>query len=199
MSEQIAKVVVGSIETNCYLLYSDTKEAVVIDPGGDFSLIEKFVAENGLKPAAIVNTHGHYDHVLANGEVQQKYDIPVYYPEKDRYLMDVQNNIYEVPGFKVDHYYNSGDELELAGFKIKVISTPGHSEGSSCLQTGEYLFSGDTMFAEGGYGRTDLWGGSDEQMMDSLKQLFAFQDNIKVYPGHGFGTTIGEERRYYEW
>lgn len=198
MSFNVDTLVVGPIQTNCYFLSNQNKDTIIIDPGEDFELIKKHVAEHKLVPVAIINTHGHYDHLFANKEVKEHYKIPSYFPLADKELIKVQTELYGVPSFEIDNYFDDQDKIKIAGIELDVISTPGHSAGSSCLKLGQILFTGDTMFANGDYGRTDLWSGSDQDIRESLVKLLKYPDDIIVYPGHGPSSTIGDERKFYE-
>lgn len=188
----VETIVVGPIQTNCYLL-NKQQDCLIIDPGAEAEKIISVINDKKLKPVAIINTHGHYDHVLANGAIKKKYNIPIYYPKDDLYLIDIQKSLYSVIDFPLDHSYER--DISIPGFSIRVIPTPGHTEGSCCILIDDLLFSGDMLFAEGYLGRTDLWGGSAEKIKKSLARLLELPDNIKVYPGHGPVTTIGAERK----
>ena len=166
----IKRIVVGPIEANCYLVGDEkTKETIIIDPGDDTGKILRAIKEDNLKPEFILLTHRHPDHIGALEEIKEKLNIEV---------LNVKD----------------GDELKLGNLKIKVITTPGHSEESVCFIINNSIFSGDTLF-KNGIGRTDLEGGDFNQIQKSLKRLMQFPDNFKVFPGHGKETTIGEERK----
>lgn len=184
-------IIVGELDTNCYFLINGS-EALIVDPGAGQEEIVDFLHKKQLTPMAIINTHGHYDHIFANNYLQEKFKIPIYFPAEDKYLLPYQEKLFGAPKFKIDHAYK--DKLEIKNFPLKVISTPGHSRGSSSILTDNILLSGDMLFADGYLGRTDLWGGSAEDIKDSLRKLLALPDNIVVCPGHGPSTTIGIER-----
>ncbi len=194
---ELDTIVVGPLETNCYILHNSEKQAVLIDPGANGERIADFLKQKELTPLAIINTHGHYDHISANGFLQQELGLPVYFPAKDEYLIESQVDYFNIPAFKIDHHYI--DSIAIPGFAIKVIPTPGHTLGGSCLLIDDRLFSGDTMFSCGSYGRTDLWGGSYREIMVSLKKLFDLPPETKVYPGHGPSTVLSEESAFYAW
>jgi glyoxylase-like metal-dependent hydrolase (beta-lactamase superfamily II) len=189
---QVEKIIVGPIETNCYFVHNGA-ETIIIDPGAEPENISKYCARRKLKPVAIINTHGHYDHILANMPLKRQYQIPIYYPQADHYLIHLQQRLYAVGDMEIDFEYT--DTIEIPGFSCKVLPTPGHTKGGSCILFGDRLLSGDTLFAEGYLGRTDLWGGSDEDMRESLQKLLKLEDAIIVYPGHGPSSTIGQERK----
>lgn len=194
------EVKVGSMPNlfseNTYLLVDKIKNSgVIIDPGNRDRDMEKFIAENKIDIKFILNTHGHFDHVGANGYYLKKYGVEVYGNKLDSSLYaDVDKNNF----LSID--IQNLDEIVFADNSLKVIKTPGHSAGSVCFLIDGMLFSGDTLF-ENSIGRT--WG-KDEleisrkraQEINSIKsKLLIFPDGVVVYPGHGDDTTIGEERR----
>jgi len=178
-------------------------EAIVIDPGDDIGRIHKRLAEHGLNLKQILVTHGHIDHVGGALKLKRLTGAPIYLNEDDLPQLDImpaQAAWLGVPNPEVappDSGLADGQPVGLAGFPARVIHTPGHTSGSVCLHffAMKLLIAGDTLFA-GSIGRTDLWGGSMEKMMDSLvHKLLALPDDTVVYPGHGLTTTIGEERQ----
>lgn len=202
---KISKVNVGIIGTNCYIVYkentTDDKEAIIVDPGDDAHKIYSMVDELGVKPVAIVLTHGHFDHILATNEVASRYNIEVYASKEERELLaDASLNL--SGGYRrhcivkdiVD--LEDNQDIEIAGINIRTINTPGHTKGSMCylIKDNNVLFSGDMLFRES-VGRTDFPTGNDKDIIDSLNnKLMKMDDGIKVYPGHGPDTTIGYER-----
>ncbi len=194
------EVKVGSMPNlfseNTYLLVDKVKNSgVIIDPGNRDREMEKFIADNKVDIKFILNTHGHFDHVGANGYYMKKYDITVYGNKLDRSLYaDVDNSNF----FSID--IQNLDEIAFANDHFKVIKTPGHSAGSVCFLINGVLFSGDTLF-KNSIGRT--WGKTEleiskkrTQEINSIKaQLLTLPDATIVYPGHGDSTTIGNERR----
>lgn len=197
MTMELHTLVVGQLQTNCYILCNNEKKALVIDPGENGERIAAFLAQKELTPLAIINTHGHYDHVSGNAFLQEHLNLPVYFPANDEYLLELQVDYFDIPKFKIDYPYTN--EIKIPGFEITVIPTPGHTSGGCCLLIADRLFSGDTMFASGSYGRTDLWGGSYPEIMTSLKKLLELPPMTKVYPGHGSSTTLSEESAFYAW
>lgn len=194
----------GLIGTNAYLLIDEeTKEAIVIDLGGDFDGIQKELEKYGAVLKYILNTHGHFDHILGEREAQKIVDVPVYVHEQDKYL--VENLPKQLARFGFAENYESpenirtfteSDTFKLGSHEIKVIHTPGHTPGSCCFLIGSSLFSGDTLFYTS-VGRTDFEGGSFAQISNSIKEkLFKLDDSIDVYPGHDAKTTIGYEKKY---
>ncbi|MFH1854032.1 MAG: MBL fold metallo-hydrolase [Candidatus Omnitrophota bacterium] len=193
----IKKITVGPMETNCYIAGDEsTREAVVIDPGGDYNKIKKIIGREGLKPIAIINTHGHGDHIIANDE----FGLPVWIHRQDAdFLGDPSKNLSAEFGlmFRANpakRLLERGDTLTVGKYSLEVIHTPGHTPGSICLKGDGIIFSGDTLFYEG-IGRTDFSYGSQEDILKSIKEkLFTLEDRYVVYPGHGPSTTIGHEK-----
>ena len=158
----------------------------------------------GLKPEAILLTHGHFDHIMAAKELKETWNVPIYACEKEiDVLTDGQKSL--VAGYFREPYtitpdvtVKEGDELSIAGFTWKVFETPGHTIGSCCyyIKKESVLFSGDTLFA-GSYGRTDFPTGSGRQIAESVRRLLStLPDDTMVYPGHMDTTTIGFEKKY---
>lgn len=189
---KIESMVLGIYQTNCYIVYQEgAKECVVIDPGYKPEKVLARLEELGLKPVAILLTHGHFDHVSAVKELAAETDCKVFLQERDLSLPPKMTN---GPLYYTD-LYKEGDTLELAGLTIQVMETPGHTPGSICLLVGDALFSGDTLFA-GSRGRTDLPGGDEQQIMASLARLAGIQKHYDVYPGHSIATTLEREQEY---
>lgn len=186
----ITTLPLGMLQTNCYILAQEER-CLVIDPGDEAEKVLAFLEQNELTLEAILLTHGHFDHVGAVKELAADTDCRVFLCEEDLALPGAMT---AGPLYHTD-FYSDGDSLTLAGMAFEVLHTPGHTPGSVCLRFGEHLFSGDTLFA-GSCGRTDFPGSSPSDMYHSLKRLSQLEDNLKVYPGHGETTTIGEEKRY---
>ena len=199
----VERFLVGMIGTNCYLaMNSDTKEAIVIDPGDNADVLIEYVEKNNCRPVAVLLTHGHFDHCMAAKELSEYYKIPVYVHEEDKETMEKPSwNGSDMIGrqliFHADNFFHGEkDQISLAGFDIDVFHTPGHTPGGVCFYVAEegILFSGDTLFCES-IGRTDFPKGSMAQIVRSIKgQLLQLPDDTKVLPGHGEYTTIGDER-----
>lgn len=202
---EIKRLIVGMVQTNCYIVMNmDTKEAVVVDPGDSAPAIVRAVKEKGADVKAILLTHGHYDHVLAAEELKKSLNAPIYcHEEEAQILADPNLNLsFKLMGpavrMKADRLLKDGETFEMAGFNFRVIHTPGHTCGSCCYYVEEkkVLFAGDTLF-EGSYGRIDFPTGSGRQMVYSVaKTLFDLPDEVEVFPGHMGFTTIGDEKRY---
>lgn len=187
---------VGPIGTNCYLLCDETEKlCAVIDPGGDAGRVAAAVQDSGCAPCAILLTHGHYDHTGAVAELAEKWpNVPVYLNHRDQCGEDayLRQLFPPVPCAKD---YGEGDTIQVGSLTLKVLATPGHSEGSVTLRCGDVLFCGDTLFA-GSCGRTDFPGGSVKKMMESLKRLGGLEGDLMVYPGHMEDSTLDRERSW---
>ncbi len=194
--------VVGAFQENTYIMTDEaSKLAYIIDPGGDVEQIVAHLENNGLTAKAIINTHGHIDHILGVKALQDILKIPFMLHQADEPLVDQAEASARLFGLqaqgtpKVDDYLQDGQELELGETRIKVLHTPGHSPGGVCFLSGEDVVVGDTLFAMS-IGRTDLPGGSFQSLIQSIKtQLLTLDDAVRVHPGHGPMTTIGRERR----
>jgi len=199
----IKTIQVGELRTNCYIVASEkTKEAVIIDPGDEAEKIIDVIEFETLKPILMVNTHAHPDHVGANFKLAEKYNIVAAMGKDSHRLIEDFKRYFEafsglsIEALSIKKLLRSGSVIKIGELKFKVIKTPGHSKGSICLYGHGVLFSGDTLFA-GTYGRTDIPGGSEEEMQESIKKLMELPDETVVYPGHGSRTTIAEERILY--
>lgn len=202
---RIKTCVLGAVSTNCYLVYNDrTREAVIVDPAANGPYILNKCRELGITPVGMFLTHGHFDHILAVPDLKRSFGSMKVYAlaEEGPLLEDPRQNLtYSFQGNQIslrpDVELHDGEELELLGFRWKVLSTPGHTAGSACyyLPDEEVLLSGDTLFQES-YGRTDLPTGSSRQMVKSiLEVLFELPDGVMVYPGHGDPTTMEHEKQ----
>lgn len=202
---RIKTMMLGPIQTNCYLVYHETtKKGIIIDPADWATAIVQECRENGVEPEAILLTHGHGDHILAADGLRQEWKIPVIASETERELLaDPSLNLSLALGMprtslKADREVRDGEVVEAAGFHFQVIATPGHTKGSVCYLEKEekVLFSGDTLF-EQSLGRTDFPTGSAKEIVESITgKLFALPDDTMVYPGHGDPTVIGREKQY---
>ncbi len=201
----IKTAVLGAVSTNVYFLINEeTKEVLLIDPADEAKLIIRYLDGEGLKPAAILLTHGHFDHILAAAPLRERYHIDIYCHEAEKAMLEdaVMNrsSVFDRRPYtlSVNKTLKEGDELTLAGFTFRVLHTPGHSAGSCCFYFPEegILISGDTLFY-GSYGRTDLPTGDDIQMEASVGRLLdELPPKTMVFPGHGPRTQIGFEKQY---
>lgn len=202
---EIKRLIVGMVQTNCYIVVNmDTRDAVIVDPGDNAPAIQRAAEEKGAKVRAILLTHGHFDHVMAMDDLRKAYGVPVIaHEEEAKILADPNMNLscsYMQDGLrlKADKLVKDGDTFEAAGFNFRVIHTPGHTCGSCCYYVEEkkVLFAGDTLF-EGSYGRIDFPTGSGRQMVHSVAEvLFDLPDEVEVFPGHMGFTSIADEKRY---
>ena len=197
-------MVLGPVQTNCFFLINeDTKELLIIDPADRAQGIIDWILSEGLKPVAILLTHGHFDHIMAVEGLRKEYQIPMYASKDEvEVLANPQLNVSTMMGayvsMKADELFADGDVLELAGMKLKVISTPGHTIGSVCfyIEEEKMLISGDTLF-EASVGRTDFPTGSSRQLIHSIKtRLFILPEDVNVFPGHGEVTSIAYEKTH---
>ena len=171
---KISRLIVGPIFTNCYLI-SDNNEAALIDPGTADRKILDELAGSGAKLLYILNTHHHFDHITGDIEIKKITNAKILIHEKEKDYLD----------FPADVYLKDNDKIRIGNIELTVIRTPGHSAGSICLLGDNFIFTGDTLFADG-YGRTDLVGGSDNEMSASLENLQEIiKPGMEVYPGHG--------------
>ncbi len=193
----IKQIPVGSYQVNCYLVACpETGALAIIDPGGDPEEIIKTIEQDNLKPLMILNTHGHADHVIANRELAEMFDIPVCIHEADDSFF-ARNEIRETsekelglppPGL-ADRRLRDGEKIAVGTLTLEVIHTPGHTPGSVCYKAGNNLFTGDTLFV-GDVGRTDLVGGSLDILLNSLKEkVIVLPEETIVWPGHDYGET----------
>lgn len=199
---KIESVVVGPIKTNCYVVWNqDTKEALVFDPGDSSQKIYDFLVRNNLSLKAIFFTHGHFDHISAATKLVNLTHATTYISkEEEKLVADANLNCSAMFGkpisFIPEELILDGQVLSYLGTTIKVIETPGHTQGSVCyyFEHDCFLISGDTLFFES-YGRCDFPTGNEHKLMDSLHQLFTqLPSEVKVYPGHGCATSIGYEK-----
>jgi glyoxylase-like metal-dependent hydrolase (beta-lactamase superfamily II) len=193
---------VGPLACNCYIVGDpETRDAIVIDPGGDADVILSEIQKLDLKIAAIVATHAHFDHVIASDAIRAATGAPFMLNDADRPLLDwVQESAQMFLGLElpppaeVDTSAEEGTRLIAGTVELEVVHTPGHSPGSISLVAPEALFSGDTLFA-GSVGRTDLPGGDTRSLIGAVRsKLFGLADDLPVYPGHGPATTIAREK-----
>ena len=201
----IERLVVGPLQTNCYIVGDEaTGEGIVIDPGGDADLILETVQSKKLNVKLVVNTHGHFDHIMANGKVMEATGAPLAIHPDDAGMLTNPLRSFALfvgkihPSPPATVLLEEGSTVEVGSIKLQVLHTPGHSAGSVslwCTQE-KAVFSGDVLFNMG-IGRTDFPGGSYRVLLQSIREkLFTLPDETMVYPGHGPETTIGFERAH---
>ena len=198
-------VVVGPLGVNCYLLgCPETGQGVVVDPGGDVELILSAIARHGLTVTAIINTHGHFDHVGGNRQLVEATGAPLWIHSADEPLLTRVASVAAMYGMRGENsplpsgHLVDNQQLVYGACSLRVIHTPGHTPGGCCLYLEDEgkLITGDTLFADG-IGRTDLPGGSYEQLQESIRtRLFCLPDEVALYPGHGPASTIGHEKQF---
>ena len=199
---KVERLLVGVIVANCYLVRcSADGEAVVIDPGAEGEKIIAVANQKGLRLRYIINTHGHGDHIGANRYVQEQTGAKILIHSADApMLLSAKNNLSSwIPGGvtspPADRLLNDGDVISCGDSVFTVLSTPGHTPGSISVVTGDFVFTGDTLFQES-IGRTDFPGGSLDDLLEGIRvKLFTLPADTTVYPGHGPATTIDYERR----
>jgi len=204
---EIKKLIFNPLQENTYIIFDETKECVIVDPGcytqAEKDLLKKTIAELGVTPKAIINTHCHFDHVFGRNFVADEYNVELWAHEAEfkniaRFASGASLfGIRDEEPRQPEHYFKDGDIFKFGNSELKVIHTPGHAPGSVCFYSDKdnFLISGDTLFA-GTIGRTDLPGGDLGEMKDSLKKLMELPGETKVYCGHGPDTTIGKETLY---
>ena len=191
---------VGPMEANCYILYNpDKREGLIIDPGAEGSHLIKFIKQEKISINYIVNTHGHPDHIGANRKIKEHTNAPILIHQYDAPMLAKSGSVLSLIFFPLessspaaDTFIKDGDLIECAGMKLKVLHTPGHTPGGISLLIDDSIFTGDTLFS-GSIGRSDLPGGSQEVLLNSIKKILSLDENLIIYPGHGPATTVGQE------
>lgn len=201
---RVEQYVVGSVQTNCYFAINDnTSEVLIVDPGASAGRLAEIIDEEKLNPVAILLTHGHFDHAGGAAELAEHYGIKVYAEEHEKETLE--NPAINLSGWEgrelvyhADVFLRDEQEIDLAGFHIRVFHTPGHTVGGCCYYFSyqNAVFSGDTLFAQS-VGRTDFPKGSASALIRSIEEkLMPLPDETTVYTGHNEITTIGTERMY---
>lgn len=200
-------LVLGDLQTNCYLLWDEnSQETAIIDAADDGVAISEEIERRQLKPKYILATHGHFDHNLGVLDLKLIYNIPYCVSQKDWFLLERQQETakhflkmeVKVPNLKkIDLDLDQKEEIKLGGKVIKIINTPGHTPGGVSFLADYLLFSGDTIFAEGMRGRTDFKYSLTKDLKISIDKILDLPENTNILPGHGEATTVGEARQYF--
>lgn len=191
---QIKVKPMGDYQTNCYIVRAENKD-FIIDPGMGAA---NWVLQNVTNPVAIFNTHGHFDHVWSNAELQEKLKIPLYTPKADIMLLQESSWMPNLPPSYPDVAVEPNQEFDFEGVKVKFLHFPGHTPGCSVIEIGDAIFSGDFIF-ERSIGRTDFPYSSPKEMKESLKRFKNIPYDKTLYPGHGGTTTIKQEQQYSDY
>ena len=201
---KIGKIVMGSVQTNCYFLYQENeKKIIVVDPADKGEYLYNAFKEAGFEVVAILLTHGHFDHIWGSNKLRELAGVQVFAFEDEKDVcesskLNVSADVGRPYEARVDWYLKDGETVSIDGMEFKVIWTPGHTQGSCCyyFEKDNILISGDTLF-EGSVGRSDLPTGDGKLLSRSLKErLMILPDETVVYPGHGNSTTIADEKKY---
>lgn len=202
------KLIVGQLNTNCYLVFDeDSRQTFIIDPGDDGEYIIRKIHDLDLKPQAILATHAHFDHILAATELKLALKIPFYLHKNDlpilkrtqptaKYFIGLNVD----PPVQVDHFLTKGQILKAGNLVLQVLETPGHTQGSVSFYAKKkrLIFVGDLFFAGGSHSRTDLKGGDYQKLKNSIKKILSLPPKTIIYPGHGKATTVKKERKFYQ-
>ena len=184
----------GMTQTNCYIVTIDNKD-FIIDPGTNAT---KWVVDNVTNPVAILNTHGHFDHVWSNNEVQEALKIPIYCPKDDVFMLQKCPLGQRVPPSTADYEVKSDEILEIQGIDIKFHHFGGHTPGCSVIEIKDVWFSGDFLFQQS-IGRWDFPFSSAKEMVKSLQKAQKMQGDFTIYPGHGLSTTLKKEQQVMDY
>ena len=202
----IKKIILGELSTNCYIVgCNKTKEAMIIDPAIESDIILNQIKDNSFKLKYIVNSHGHWDHIAGNKMLKERFSAELMIHSFDaEMLLKPEKNLSLFAGNPIqspptDIFLEDGFHFKLGYLDLLIIHTPGHTPGSISIKINKKVFTGDTLFANG-IGRTDLPGGSMREIKHSIKDKLVVLDPIcEIFPGHGPGSTIGEEIKNNPW
>ncbi len=187
---KIKKKPCGPYMTNCYIVDRGDSQ-LIIDPGIG---ADSWVKENVTNPIAILNTHGHFDHVWSNQELKNYYNIPIYTPREDAFMLKNDPFSQGTPPSSPDIEVSGDEEFDIGNFRVKFLFFPGHTPGCSAILIEDAFFSGDFIF-KNSIGRVDFPFSSPEDMKNSIKKFLRLEENYKVFPGHGENTTVFEEQK----
>lgn len=194
-------------EENTYILYDETKECVIIDPGcsnkSEQEELTQFIKDEELKPVKLLNTHCHIDHVFGNSFIAKKYNLGLEIHKDDLHVLHSLPQVSHLYGLNAEesvepsNFLNEGDKIQFGNSSLDILFTPGHSPGSICFvsHTDKFIIGGDVLFY-GSIGRTDLPGGDHETLLSNIRQkLFVLDDDYAVFSGHGQESSIGFEKK----
>ncbi|MEA2049868.1 MAG: MBL fold metallo-hydrolase [Campylobacterota bacterium] len=187
---KIKKAPMGPYQTNCYIVTINNKD-FIIDPGVDAT---DWVLNNCSNPVAILNTHGHFDHVWSNQELKTKLNLPIYCPKGDCFMLENDPFSQGTPKSKADIQVTGDITYNINNIKVTFHHFPGHTPGSSAIQMEDNLFSGDFIF-QNSIGRVDFPYSNPNDMKKSINKILKWKNDIKIYPGHGASTTLLKERK----
>ena len=180
----------GMTQTNCYIVTIDKKD-LIIDPGIDAT---SWVLNNTTNPVAILNTHGHYDHVWSNAELKKKLNIPIYIHKNDAFMLEKCVLGQNPPKSKADILIENDELLDIEGIKVQYRKFAGHTPGNSIIEIGDIWLSGDFLFQQS-IGRWDFPFSSGKEMIKSLQKAMEIDEDFTIYPGHGMSSTLKQEQR----
>ena len=199
---KIQKITLGVFGTNCYFIFDpETKDCFIVDPADECDVLLNKIAKNNFNLNGILLTHAHFDHIMALEPLRNATNAEVMlHADEQRILCDNSLNLMDVYGDgsqcrAADRLLSDGDLIDLAGNKLKVMHTPGHTPGSCCYIFDNNILCGDTLFREG-YGRYDFPCGNYRQLVDSARKIAALDGDFKLFPGHGAATTLEHERQF---
>jgi len=188
----------GTHQTNCYIVTAEVDKRardIIIDPGLGAT---KWVVENCTNPIAILNTHGHFDHVWSNAELKERLNIPIFAPKEDAFMLERDPFTQGTPPSKPDYLIDGDEVVDIGGIEVKFRHFPGHTPGCSIIEIGDVWFSGDFLFQQS-IGRWDFPYSSASDMVTSLQKASKIVDDFTLYPGHGLATTLKTEQRIMDY
>ena len=202
----VASFTFNPFQENSYVLYDETKECIIIDPGcytdNERKQLKSFIAKEGLKPVRLINTHCHLDHICGNAFIAKEYGLKLEAHEGEKVVLDASVDHGKMYGFvfepspAIENYLKEGEKITFGNSELDILYTPGHSPASISFYSAKdnFVIAGDVLFFMG-IGRTDLPGGSHQTLLDSIRrELFTLPDETAVYNGHGQKTSIGFEK-----
>ncbi|WP_018249624.1 MBL fold metallo-hydrolase [Orenia marismortui] len=197
----LKRFIVGVGDVNCYIINDRNNVGLIVDPGGDKKKLINYIKDNDIDLKAIVLTHYHYDHILAVEDLKAEFNLDVWIHEEDvEGLSDAGINLsadrpVKNINIKADRALKDGENICIGEMDLEIIHTPGHTPGGICIKVENTLLTGDTLF-KGSVGRTDLFGGSYDKLLDSvINKLLPLDDNLRVYPGHYLSSKLGIEKK----